>query len=52
MDQVSTNAAAAAFVNATYPSLALPSDEKLRPRQDMFVRRYEHFAGEYDWLIA
>lgn len=52
MDQVSTNPAAAAFINSTFASLTVPTDPTKRPRRDMFVKRYEHFAGEYNWLIA
>jgi hypothetical protein len=52
IEQVRSNAAAAALVNSTFPSLALPADAAVRPRQDMFVKRYQYFAGEYDWLIA
>lgn len=52
MEQVDTNPGAAALVESTFPSLALPAVTSLRPRQDMFVRRYEHFGGQYDWLTA
>jgi hypothetical protein len=51
-DQVHTNVAAAALVNSTFPSLALPKDVALHPRYQMFVSRYEHFSGEYAWMTA
>lgn len=50
MDQIASNSGAAALVASTFPSLALPSVTSLRPRQDMFFRRYEYFGREYDWL--
>jgi predicted restriction endonuclease len=51
-EQVHTNTAAAALVDSTFSSLALPKDAALHPRNQMFVNRYEHFSGEYDWMIA
>jgi HNH endonuclease len=50
--QVDSNPAAAALVGCTFPSLALPAETSMCPRQEMFVQRYKHFGGQYDWLIA
>ena len=48
--QVPVVAAMSAFVTGSYDHLAEPNDRSARPRAEMFKRRYEHFAGAYDWL--
>lgn len=52
LEQVDSNPGAAALVESTFSTLALPSVESLRPKKEMFSRRYEHFVGRYDWLTA
>lgn len=44
--------AMAAFVSATFGSLAQPREPASLPREEMFTRRYEHFRGYYDWLTV
>jgi len=41
-----------AFVASTFGHLAEPADETARPRAEMFVSRYHHFAAAYTWLKA
>jgi hypothetical protein len=48
--QRSTSPAVDSLIGSTYSLLATPADEALRPRRDMFERRYAHFEGSYDWL--
>ena len=48
--QHSTSPAVASLIGSTYEFLATPADEALRPRRDMFERRYRHFEGRYGWL--
>jgi HNH endonuclease len=50
--QVSGNVATAALVDSTFPSLALPQYASMHPKHEMFTKRYEHFARQYDWLVA
>lgn len=46
----SSNSAAAAFSDGTFEALAQPIDPRARPASEMFVRRFEHFEGQYNWL--
>jgi hypothetical protein len=39
-----------AFVDATFPELVTPKSKALRPRSDMFERRYEFFKPKYSWV--
>ena len=39
-----------AFVISTFPRLRLPKSNESHPRKDMFVERYAHFDGRYDWI--
>jgi len=38
-----------AFVEATFPSLALPRSQAAHPLPEMFEKRYEYFKPKYDW---
>ena len=38
------------FVTTTFTKLRLPQDSSLYPREDMFVERYAHYGGRYEWL--
>jgi len=46
-----SNSAVRAFVDQTFHRLALPRAPALRPRAEMFERRYEHFADHYGWIV-
>lgn len=50
IEQVDDNSAAATFVQSTSSTLRPPGDPTLGPAAGMFVRRYEHFEGRYDWV--
>jgi HNH endonuclease len=39
-----------AFVESTFPTLVLPARRVDRPRDDMFVKRYEFFRPRYGWV--
>jgi hypothetical protein len=49
VEQAPANTALAAFLQSTYPSLSPPSIKAARPREEMFVRRYDYYAGHYAW---
>lgn len=38
------------FILMTRATLLEPSQRANRPRREMFVQRYEYFAGSYDWV--
>jgi HNH endonuclease len=46
---IDTSAGCKAFVGATFSELALPGKQSLRPRREMFERRYDFFRPKYDW---
>jgi hypothetical protein len=46
---VDTSAGCKAFVGATFSELVLPGKQGLRPRREMFERRYDFFKPKYDW---
>ena len=50
--QVDESPPVKAWVEGSFNVLAEPREPALRPRSEMFVRRYEHFAGLYDWLFG
>jgi putative restriction endonuclease len=52
LGQYALSAAVRSLVDGTFSVLAVPPKPELRPRKDMFERRYQHFQGEYDWLSA
>jgi hypothetical protein len=38
-----------AFVEATFPVLATPQEERFLPRPAMFEKRYDYFKPKYAW---
>jgi hypothetical protein len=41
-----------AFIGNTFPVLASPSEASKRPKQEMFLARYEFFGAQYHWASA
>jgi hypothetical protein len=50
--QAPKNPAADSLISQTFPTLAEPKTDALRPSTIMFNKRYEHFAGQYAWMVS
>jgi hypothetical protein len=49
LEQSSEKPAVAALVSTTKSALVEPVETRLRPRSEMFAKRYEHFTDRYAW---
>jgi len=50
LEQLPGSPAIRALVNGTFDQLVAPADRGARPSAEMFEKRYQFFADQYDWL--
>ena len=51
LDQAETSPAVSALVDGTFEQLAQPAARAVRPRPEMFARRYKFYVDRYEWLV-
>lgn len=50
-EQATKSPAAGAFIEGTFPQLAIPDNPSARPREQMLHLRYDLFVDEYGWIF-